>query len=259
MIKLSELIMATSLPADSYSPDYYRAQLLEPSTQPSQELMRLLKQWSNVEAPLAMCRAYCALKHWKATLRWGPNSLGEQMLTRLEAALPGRTLEWVKLHTAGFACLLLAYDVYARTLKTFHREKEMDLNSDFKKEILQTYVLAVYHFGRSMELEPAGVRMILAGAHDSFNAFFCRPMGLEQVSARDFAIPFEAILTGEKLTGMDGRPLSPSYALVRNVFNQLGLNSQSERMTCATMLEVSAGHVLEMGEVLSLSRTSALV
>lgn len=259
MLPFSDLILAATCPIGVSSTHEYMGRLCGASSNPTQEVLRLLRNWNDVESALAMSRAYSVLNHWKYTLRWGPDSMGFQMMLSLERALPGRTLSWVRLHALGFSGLRLAYDVYLRTVKTFIKEKNINMDPALKAMAMQIYLMSIYQLGRPRHLSSGAQQLILFGAHDSLNTFFNYPQGLDFTGMGEWVGLFEKTVSQGFAPAANGRRLSPPFALVRSVFNQLGLSSQRDRIVCSTLLESGAQHVLELSEDFVLpARVSAL-
>lgn len=254
MKSLNELLLETVRPSD-FSADLYRAHLEGPNFFARDEVLRLLGLWPATESPQSICRVFCVLKHLKYSLRFHSNTLGDQMLADFEGALPVPANEMVRLHFIGFSCMVLAFDLYEQTLHAFIKEKNVELDAEYHQRILESYLFAIYHLGRSPNLDYEQLQTILVGVHDSLNAFYCRPLQKEEVSAARFNSTYEDIVQEWVQSSADVRSLSPAYALVRIVFNRLGLLAPAERIACASLLEAAAGHVLELGDVFSRSES----
>jgi hypothetical protein len=222
-----------------------------------EELLRIVRSWPDQDSPLSRCRLACIFKHFKHSLPLPDGSLGDLMLKIVEKSIPPKVEYVARLHEIGFTCFLFAYDLSDITLKAFWREKGVELDMEYKQEMFQAYLLAVYHLGRSRMLPMDQRELILFGVHDSYNSFFCRGQGLEEVAPQSFVTSYQAVIERWIKSASDARPQSPSYALVRTVFNMLGLTSPIDRMSCATLLDASANHMLELSEVIQHNRASA--
>lgn len=264
LTRLDELLIASIRPHNLAVDQYVdRLQMpvarlnKEPHVAAHEELARIVRSWPEQDSPLSRCRVLSVLKHLKFSLPMPENSLGATMLAVVEGTIPPRVRYIARLHEMGFSAFIFAFDLFEHTLKAFWKEKGVMLDEEYRQEMLEIYLLAVYHLGRSRTLPNEQREIILLGVHDSYNAIYLRPKGRGTLGPQDFATAYQRVVEQWIKSAGDVRRQSPSYALVRNVFNLLGLNSPLDRMTCATLLEASASHMLELGEVLTQTRASA--
>lgn len=228
-----------------------------PEAAAHEELSRIVRSWPEKDSPLSRCRVLSVLKHLRFSLPLPEGSLGATMLKTVEQTIPPRVRHIARMHEMGFSAFIFAFDLFEYTLKSFWNEKGVMLDEEYRQEMLEIYLLAVYHMGRSRALANEQREIILLGVHDSYNAFYLRPKNRGSLEPKDFANAYHRVVEQWVKSAGDLRQQSPSYALVRNVFNLLGLNSPLDRMHCATLLEASANHMLELGEVLTQTRVAA--
>lgn len=221
------------------------------------ELVRITRTWSGGDSPLNRCRLVCVLNHLKHSLPYRDGSLGDRMLKVVESSIPSRVQYIVRLYEMGFSCFLFAFDLYDLTMSAFRAEKRVDLDHEFQERMFRIYILSVYHMGRSRMLATEHREVILAGVHDSYGALFCRPKGYEIAAPDEFVKAYQEVVDQWVNSAGAIKSQSPSYALIRIVFNLLGLTSPMDRMACAALLEASANHLLELSEVLQQQRMSA--
>lgn len=222
-----------------------------------EEALRIVRGWPDQDSPLSRCRLVSVLRQLQFSLSLPERSFGSHLLSVVEATIPPGVRYIAQLHEMGFACFVDAYELYEHTLQAFYNEKGVELDLEHKQETFQIYLLAVYHMGRSRSLESKHREVILFGVHDSYNAFFLKPSHLDGLIPEKFVAAYENVIARWVKSAREQRKQSPSYALVRTVFNLLGIVSPMERMNCASLLEAGASHMLELSDVVQHSRASA--
>lgn len=262
--RLDDLLIESICPAHLTKADYI-AGLKRPVGKIEQavgiaaqeDLVRIVRSWPDKDSPLSRCRLISLMRQLKYSAPFPADSMGELMLKILEKSIPPNVNYIARLHEMGFSCFMFAYDLYDLTLKAFRKEKGVELDLEFAQPVFQTFLLAVYHLGRSRMLPTNFREVILFGVHDSYNMFYLRPLGLEPVVPAQLAASYEAVVERWIEAASGERKQSPNYALVRSVFDSIGLMAPIERMACATLLEASANHMHELSEVLQQTRASA--
>ncbi|MBX3021386.1 MAG: hypothetical protein KF799_06870 [Bdellovibrionales bacterium] len=257
--RLDELLIDSIRSPHMSISDYVR-ELKRPVIEPNstaaahKELLRIVRSWPDKDSPLSRCRILSVLRHLKFSLSLSEESFGTQMLNVVDSTIPAGVRHIALLHEMGFACFTSAFELYEHTLQAFYNEKGVELDIEYKQEVFQIYLLAIYHMGRSRSLETKHREVILFGVHDSYNTFFLKPSRREGLIPEQFVAAYESVVARWVKSARESHRQSPSYALVRTVFNLLGLVSPMERMNCAALLEAGAGQMLELSEVVQHSR-----
>lgn len=222
-----------------------------------QELLRIVRSFPDQDSPLARCRILAVLRALNTSLNLPANSFGRAMLDTVEASIPPRVRYVAHFYEIGFACFESGFDLYEQTLEIFALEKKIQLPRDLRQDVLETYALAIYHLGRSRLEAHAHRELILLGVHDAFNQIACRALGWNAVSAQEFAFAYENIVERWIQQAERGRAQSSAHALVRAVFNTLGLTSAVARMKCVALLDAGVNQMLEASELSQVTRVSA--
>lgn len=257
LTRLDERLIESIRPPQTSISEFARQLKTEMPANPA-ELLRIVRSWPDKDSPLSRCRLISILRQLKFSLSLSEHSYGSNMLKSVEATIPPGVRHIAQLHDVGFNCFVFAHDLFEHTLQAFYNEKGMELGKEYQQEMFQIYLLAIFHMGRSRALDVRHREVILFGVHDSFNEFFLKPARLAGQIPEQFNDTYESVVNRWVKSAHESKRQSPSYALVRTVFNLLGLVSPTERMNCAALLDAGASHMLELGEVIQQSRIAAV-